>query len=71
MKEKKTYRIKDEKRTIASEPTSEYGNLSKYVSMPGCCSLNELNVILDRAEKNFSAGKGVSHKDALDRILSW
>ncbi len=50
---------------------SEYGVRSNVTSMPGCCSVDELHSILDNVEKNFSAGKGICHEEALKRITSW
>lgn len=72
MSKKKKYEMKEEQKpSHVSEPVSEYGVRSNVASMPGCCSVDELHSILDNVEKNFSAGKGICHEEALKRITSW
>lgn len=72
MVKNKKYDIKDEENTQnVSEPVSEYSVPSKLMSAPGCCTVDELNLILDKVEKNFSEGKGMAHDDAVKRIMAW
>lgn len=72
MEEKKEYDSKNEEHTKnVSEPASEYSTRSNMTSMPGCCTVDELNKILDRAEKNFLDGKGITHEEAVKRIMTW
>lgn len=73
MEKKNKYYINEEENNVnnVSEPVSEYGIPSKMSSMPGCCTVDELNVILDQAEKNFSDGRGVEHEEAVRRIMAW
>lgn len=73
MKKGKKYSVKEKQFcSHVSDPVSEYGtHLNIATSQLGCCTIDELHVILDRAEKNFSKKKGICHKDALEMILSW
>lgn len=72
MEKEKKYDIKNEEHTKnVSEPASEYSTHSNITSMPGCCTVDELNKILDRVEKNFSDGKGITHEEAVKRIMAW
>lgn len=38
---------------------------------PGCCSVEELNVILDKAEAAFERGEYVTNEEAMKIIKSW
>lgn len=68
MVKNRKYDIKDEENT---QNVSEYSVPSKLMSAPGCCTVDKLNLILDKVEKNFSEGKGVAHDDAVKRIMAW
>lgn len=61
----------DENAQNVSEPVSDYGTFQKVTPIPGCCTIDALNDILDQVEKNFSEGKGIPHEEAVKRIMAW
>lgn len=38
---------------------------------PGCCSVEELDMILDKAEAAFEQGEYLTNEEALEIIKSW
>lgn len=54
MVKNRKYDIKDEENT---QNVSEYSVPSKLMSAPGCCTVDKLNLILDKVEKIFRKEK--------------
>lgn len=76
MKKKKTSTAQqpEDNMEMVNEPAIVYKKASdqeKKQEVPGNVSLQELNLILDKAEENIRNNRTISHQEALKDILQW